>query len=101
LLGVGFAADGAYVHVQFKAPPQVARGWKQGNVYVTDEATGIVYKDIPVMPILGPLIGHPQYGGQIGYVMLFNTSSGIKSGSVVTVVLGDFRQEHVTVKGPR
>jgi hypothetical protein len=52
------------------------------------------------MPILGPLLGRPQHEGQIGYVMLFNTSLGIKPGSVVTVVLGDFRQEHVTVKGP-
>ncbi len=100
LLGVGFGADGQYINVQFKAPPKVAQQWRQGNVYVIEETKGVIYKDIPIMPILGPLLGRPQHEGQIGYVMLYNTSGGIRPGSVVTVVLGDFRQEHVTVKGP-
>ncbi|RPI20450.1 MAG: hypothetical protein EHM70_26480, partial [Chloroflexota bacterium] len=52
LIGVGFAADGAYIHVQFYAPPRVARGWQQGQVYVVDESTGTVYNEIPVMPII-------------------------------------------------
>ena len=99
LLVVDFAAEGRYIHVAFRAPPRVARQWRQGNVYVVDEATGTIYNGIPVAPIIGPLIAHPIHDGQIGYVMLFNTPPGIRPGSIVTVVLGDFKQEHVTVTG--
>jgi len=98
LLDVSFAADGKYIYVPFKAPPSVARQWRQGNVSVMDEATGTIYNGVPVAPLIGPLIAHPIHAGQIGYVMLNNDNLGIKSGSVVTVVLGDFKREHVTVK---
>jgi hypothetical protein len=98
LLRVDFAAEGKYIYVEFRAPPRVARKWRQGNVSVIDEATGTIYNGIPVAPIIGPLIAQPVHEGQIGYVMLTNDGLGIKSGSVVTVVLGDFKQEHVTVK---
>src|SRR5512143_772987 len=99
LLVVDFGAEGRYIHVAFRAPPRVARQWRQGNVYVVDEATGTIYNGIPVAPIIGPLIAHPIHDGQIGYVMPFNTPPGIHPGSIVTVVLGDFKQEHVTVTG--
>jgi DNA-binding beta-propeller fold protein YncE len=98
LLSVNFAAEGNYIHVAFRAPPRVARQWGQGNVSVIDEATGIVYSGIPVQPLIGPLIGRPVHDGQIGYVMLVNDGLGIKLGSVVTVILGNFKQEHVIVK---
>ncbi len=101
LLGVSFAAEGNYIYVPFKAPPSVARQWRQGNVSVIDEATGTVYDGIPVQPLIGPLIAHPIHDGQIGYVMFVNTDSGIHNGSVVTVVLGDFKQEHVIVQGDK
>jgi len=96
--GAGYAAEGAYIIVRFKAPPQVARRWQQGAVSVTDEATGRLYNSIPVAPLIGPLIGHPAKAGQSGYVMLINTPPGLPSGSLVTVVLGDFKQEHVRVQ---
>ena len=96
--GAGYAADGAYIIVRFKAPPQVARRWIQGTVSVTDEATGQVYGEIPTMPLIGPLIGHPAQAGQPGYVMLVNTPPGLPPGSWVTVLLGDFKQEHVRVQ---
>jgi DNA-binding beta-propeller fold protein YncE len=96
--GVGYAADGVYIIVRFKAPPQVARRWIQGTVSVTDEATGGLYNEIPTMPLIGPLLGHPAQAGQPGYVMLVNTPPGLPPGSLVTVVLGDFRQEHVRVQ---
>jgi hypothetical protein len=99
LLGVSFAADGRYIYVPFRAPPRVARQWRQGNVHVMDEATGIIYDGIPVAPIIGPLIAQPVHEGQIGYVMLINVPPGIHPGSIVTVVLGDFKQEHITVGG--
>src|SRR5512135_2456688 len=101
LLGVSFAGDANYIYVPFRAPPSVARQWRQGNVSVIDEATGTIYDGVPVAPLIGPLIAHPIRDGQIGYVMLVNTNGGIHAGSIVTVVLGDFRQEHVIVAGQR
>ena len=101
LLGVDFAAEGNYIHVQFRATPRLTRQWGQGNVYVIDEVTGIIYNGIPVAPLIGPLIGRPVRDGQVGYVMLVNTDGGLHAGSIVTVVLGNFKQEHVTVGGDR
>jgi hypothetical protein len=99
LLGVGFAADTGFIMVQFKADPRAARRWMQGTVYVVDESSGTIYNEIPVMPTVGPLFGRPKEPGQVGYVMLVNAPPGIRPGSSVTVVLGDFKQEHVTVSG--
>jgi hypothetical protein len=98
LTGVGYAAEGAYIIVRFKAPPQVARRWMQGSVSVRDETTGRLYNEIPTMPLIGPLLGHPAKAGQPGYVMLVNTPPGLVPGSLVTVVLGDFKQEHVPIQ---
>jgi hypothetical protein len=99
LLGVGFAADTGFIMVEFKADPWEARRWMQGTVYVVDESSGTIYNEIPVMPTVGPLLGRPKEPGQVGYVMLVNMQPGIRPGSIVTVVLGDFKQEHVTVSG--
>ncbi len=99
VMDVGFGVDGRLIMVRFKAPPKIADQWWQGRVSVVDEATGTVYNEIPVTPLIGPLIGRPKIAGQIGYVMLVNTNGSLHSGSIVTVVLGDFKQEHVTVAG--
>ena len=98
LLGVSLSADSIYIMVSFTAPPQAVQGWGQGSIYVVDDSSGAVYRDIPIVPVLGTLFGHPQQEGQIGYVMLSNTVTGIRSGSVVSVVLGRFKREHVMVQ---
>jgi hypothetical protein len=98
IVGVGFAGEGAMIMVQFLAPPEVARNWWQGNVYVQDEAKGTRYDMIPVMPIIGPLIGRPKEEGQLGYVMLVNSPPYLQPGTLVTVVLGNYKQEHVEAK---
>ena len=98
LLGVGFGAEGGFITVWFRAPSQVTQTWWQGKVSVTDEGNGAVYNEIPVMPVIGPLIGKPVEAGQMGYVMLVNAPPGLRSGAQVTVVLGDYRFEHITVQ---
>ncbi len=98
VIGVGFAADGTYICVIYTASPEATRNWQQGNISVTDEGTGTVYNFIPVMPILGPLLGRPRYMGQIGYVMLINKPPGLQAGAKVTVILGSFKQEHIVVQ---
>ena len=98
LLRVTFGADGAYIVVQFLAQPRVAETFWPGVLSVVDEATGAVYNEVPVMPVIGPLIARPKEAGQLGYVMLVNAPPGLRPGSSVTVILADFRQEHVTVQ---
>ena len=96
--GIGFAADGDYIMVRFAAPQSQSQLWQQDYIYVVDEGTRGVYKDIPVAPVVGPLIGRPAQDGQIGYVMLFNYYKGIKNGSKVSVVLGNYKREHIVVE---
>ncbi len=96
--GVSYAADGGYILVGFFAPPHIAQQWWQGNVSVIDEATGTVYDEIPVLPSVGPLIGRPVEQGQAGYVMLVNIHPGLPPGSLVTVVLDEYRFEHLTIR---
>jgi len=101
LVRVEVGTESGLILVQFKAPYQMARTWQQGMVYVVDEATGAKYNEIPVLPIVGPLFARPKQAGQIGNVMFANAApgaSGLRRGSVVTVVLGAFKQEHVTIQ---
>ena len=100
IVRVEVGTETGLILVQFRAPPAMARKWQQGMVYVVDEATGAKYTEIPVLPVVGPLFGRPNQAGQTGYVMFTNAApgaSGLRRGSVVTVVLGAFKQEHVTV----
>ncbi len=98
IVRVEVGAESGLILVQFKAPHEVARNWQQGMVYVVDEATGTLYNEIPVLPVVGPLFARPKQAGQIGHVMFVNMNSSLHPGAQVTVVLGAFRQEHVTVQ---
>jgi hypothetical protein len=76
----------------------VAGSWYQGIVSVTDEGTGTVYNEVPVIPVVGPLFGKPVQDGQRGYVMFVNGPVPLQSGSLVTVTLGDYIFKHLLVK---
>jgi hypothetical protein len=98
VLQVGFGSDGALISVAYKAAPAVARKWMQGTVYLTDEKSGEKYGEVPVMPKVGPLLGRPKEYGQVAYIMFVNGPVPLQAGDVVTVVLGDYKQEHVKVR---
>lgn len=99
LVGVGLAEEGAMIIMKFTGPGKVIRSWKQGDIYIIDEANGTGYSQIPVAPVIGPLFGKPTSENQgRGYVMLDNPGNGIKYGSVVTAVLGKYKRLHVTVQ---
>ncbi len=98
ILSVSLAEEGGLIMVRFKAPPEVAQQWWQGRVSVVDEATGTAYNEIPDAPNIGPLIARPKVAGQPGYVMLVNPPPGLHPGAWVTVVLGNFKQEHLLVQ---
>jgi hypothetical protein len=98
LLQAGFAAEGRLIQIQFRLPPRKARRLAQGNVYVVNEASKDTYRAVPVTANIGPLIARPRQEGQVGYVMLVNAPVPLKSGAIVTVVLGDYKQEHVRMR---
>jgi hypothetical protein len=65
---------------------------------ITDESSGEVYAEVPVLPIIGPLIARPREYGQPGYFMLVNAPVFLQPGSLVTVKMVDFVFEHITVE---
>jgi len=98
LLWVGFAADGAFVIVNYVAHPAAAQAFWPGMLSVTDEASGTVFNEVPVMPVIGPLIARPLEAGQPGYVMLVHAPAILRPGSLVTVDLAGHRFEHVPLQ---
>jgi hypothetical protein len=98
LLGVGFGAEGGFIVVNYLAPPKAAQAFWPGVLFVTDEATGTVFEEVPVMPVIGPLIARPIQQGQPGYVMLVHVPATLRSGSMVTVDLAGYKFEHVPMQ---
>ncbi len=98
LLSVSLGSMDQLISVSYVAPVAVAQGWLEGAIYVVDEASGHLYNQVPVAPVIGPLFARPKEDGQGGYCMLSNYDGLVRSGSVVTVVLGSYRREHVKVQ---
>ncbi len=97
VLGVTLAGEGGFIEVVFTAMPQISAQWVAGTVRVIDEETGAVYDELVTLPSVGLLFARPNRPGQPGYVMLTNVNHGVHPGSIVTVVLGGYRKEHVVV----
>ncbi len=98
LLGVGFGAEGAFIIANYKAPPVVAQAFWPGVLSITDEASGTVFNEVPLMPLIGPLIARPVENGQPGYFMVVHAPAILHPGSLVTVKLADYTFEHVPVQ---
>lgn len=98
LVRVGFAVDSGFIAIQFRAPPEIAHTWWQGDISVTNEETGEIFNEVPVMPLLGPLISKPVQYGQVGVAMLVNTQGSLSSGDRVSVKLGNYSFEHIIVE---
>jgi hypothetical protein len=98
IVKVSISSETSMITIQFRAPYEMTRPWNQGNIYVQDETDNTLYNEVPVLPIIGPLINRPRQDWQYGYIMLTNTPPGLKTGALVTVVLGVFKQEHVLVE---
>jgi hypothetical protein len=98
LSGVKIAAEGPMIMVSFRGPSKLIDKWSQGTIYVVDEATKSQYGQITIAPVLGPLFSKPKTDNGGGYVMLDNPGGGIRPGSVVTVVLGNYKRVHITVE---
>lgn len=97
VVGVSYAADGKMIIVEYRASRSAVDDFWPGKLSVTDEVTGTVYESVPTMPVIGPLIGRTLTTDQVGYVMFDNIPPGLPPGSLVTVRLGKYQQEHVQV----
>jgi hypothetical protein len=98
ILSVSYGAGGAYIVVNFIARPEIASTFWPGVLSVTDEANGNLYAEVPVMPVIGPLIARPREDGQLGYFMLINAPAPIQPGSLVTVIMGEYKFEHIPIQ---
>jgi len=71
---------------------------RQNKPYLIDEATGNKLP-VPSMPKIGALrqSALTPEAGKVYFVMFQNPNGFVKSGSKVTVVIGDFKAEHLVV----
>ena len=99
LFGVSFGAEGIYIDVSYTCPPELAKQWIQGDIFVIDEKSGTVFRQVALVPRIGWLFQRPIEQGQYASVMLVNSYHGfrLEPGSVVTVVMGKYRREHIEV----
>jgi hypothetical protein len=67
--------------------------------YVIDEASGARFV-IPSSPKVGPMRQTTRYpeSGRVYWLLFANPARFIKPGNLVTVVIGDFRLEHLVVE---
>jgi len=93
-------ANGSMVQVRFTVPPAKTTQWipvDQKDTYLVDEATGEKFFVMNLVRI-GPAaqVRVPKGGGS-SYMIIDNAHEHLKPGARVTVVIGDLKQEHVTV----
>jgi hypothetical protein len=98
LLKVSLAANNQYIYIQYLAPPELAFYWNQTVVSVEDLETGLVYAEVPFMPLIGPLFNKPAHPGQPGYVMILNLPTPLDFGAHVKVRLANYEWEDVIVE---
>jgi len=98
IISVGYGAEGAFLVVNFLADPDIAQTFWPGVLSITDEATGAIYNEVPVMATIGPLIARPREYGQPGYFMLVNAPAPIPPGSLVTVKLGAYEFKNIPIR---
>lgn len=98
LLKVSLAANNQYIYIQYIAPPELAFYWNQTVVSVEDLETGLVYAEVPFMPLIGPLFNKPAHPGQPGYVMILNLPTPLDFGAHVKVRLANYEWEDVIVE---
>lgn len=90
---ISLGGDGDLINARFTITEQMK---SPGEIYLKDEATGYVCRTA-VLPKMGMVISSRKKPGKVGYCLFRNTEYAIKAGSLVTLVIGGFRKEHLTV----
>ncbi len=88
---ISICGVGDLVNARFKIDEKMKR---PGPIYLQDESTGKMCK-VAVTPKIGPLMSSRKKLGNYAFCIFNNTDDAIKVGSPVTLVLGEFRKEHI------
>jgi hypothetical protein len=84
---------GDLIDARFRTTPE---SLAPGPIYLQDEATGIIATLVSV-PRLGRLVTRRAKVKAFSYGLFINPQDSIKAGSIVTLVVGGFKKEHLTV----
>jgi hypothetical protein len=107
VISVSYAADGFWLNFRFRvADPDKAGVLFDSKIkpYLESEATGVKMA-VPNAAKIGALRttnrGHNIQANKIYNIMFANPAFHVKPGQKVSVVVGDFKAEHMTVRGVR
>jgi hypothetical protein len=102
VLAIRLSAGGTMLDFRYRVvDPEKALSIMNRSIkpYLIDEATGARFA-IPSSPKIGPMrqtTPRPE-AGRVYWLLFGNPARSIKPGSLVTVVVGDFRLEHLVVR---
>ncbi len=105
VISVSYAADGFWLAFRFRVLDPVKANMlfdSKLKPYLESESTGVKLA-VPTAAKIGALRttnrGHNVKAGKIYNIMFSNPGFQVKPGQKVSVVSGDFRVEHLTVRG--
>ncbi len=85
---------GDLVDVRFKANEKM-KGASQ--IYLMDESTGKI-ATVAAVPKIGRLMTQNPKSGNYAFILFVNPDDSIKSGSLVTLIAGNYKKEHIKVQ---
>jgi hypothetical protein len=88
---ISICGEGDLINARFKIDEKMKR---PGPIYIQDEATGKIC-NVAVTPKIGPLMSSRKKLGNYAFCIFNNIDNVIKVGSPITLVLGEFRKEHI------
>ena len=99
---IRLTAGGYMIDFRYKVldPEKAAPlGRRENKAYRVDESTGAKFL-VPTTPKVGSLRQAPKKldAGKTYFVFFCNPGKYLKAGSTVTVVIGDFRAEHLVLE---
>lgn len=107
VISVSYAADGFWLNFRFRvADTEKAKTLFDSKIkpYLESDATGVKMA-VPSAAKIGALRttnrGHNIQANKIYNIMFANPAFHVKPGEKVSVVVGDFKAEHMTVRGVR
>ena len=90
---IRLSGAGDLIDARFKTTSETL---EPGPIYLKDEATGKIATLVSV-PRIGRLISRKTKLNNFSYGLFINPQDSIKAGSLVTLVVGCFKKEHVIV----
>jgi hypothetical protein len=88
---ISICGAGDLIHARFQVDSKMKL---PGPIYLQDESTGKICV-IAVTPKIGPLMSSRKKPGNYAFCVFNNNDDSIKVGSPVTLIVGEFRREHL------